>query len=277
MTNELLDGAGASEAVDEQLLDAGGLDPESWDDVRRLGHRMVDDLVSWWQTQRQRPAWQPMPLATRERLAASLPEQPTPREAVYEEFRRDILPYPTGNAHPRFFSHVIGTGTPLGAFAELLASGMNCNLFGGEQAACHVERQVVGWLASLLGLPASAGGLLLSGGSMANIVALAIALRARAGFDIRREGLASAPRRPRLYCSSETHNCLDKGADLLGLGSDAVRRIPADDVLPSRRLAPRAGDRRGPCGRLAALLRRRQRRHGGHGRHRPARRAGGRL
>jgi aromatic-L-amino-acid decarboxylase len=217
------------------LLDGGGLDPQDWDRMRKLGHRMVDDLVTWWSSLDDRPAWQPIPGAVLERLASSVPEQPTPPEQVYEEFRRDILPYPTGNSHPTFFSHVIGTGTPLGAFSDLLAAGLNCNVFGGHQAACHVERQVIAWLASILGLPLEAGGLILSGGSMANIVALAVALRDRTDFDVRRQGLHSAKLRPRLYCSSETHNCLDKGADLLGLGSESVRRLPVDETF---RLAP---------------------------------------
>ena len=121
-------------------LDKGGLDPEGWDDVRRLGHRMVDDVVDWWTSARERPAWRPMPDAVQQRLLAPVPEEPTPREAVYAEFQRDILPYATGNSHPRFFSHVIGTGTPFGALADFLASSINCNVFGGHQAACHVSQ-----------------------------------------------------------------------------------------------------------------------------------------
>ena len=215
--------------TETRLLDGGGLDPTSWQEIRDLGHRMVDDLVAWWSTQRERPAWRPMPGAVMERLQAPVPEGPTPRADVYQEFRRDVLPYVTGNSHPRFFSHVIGTGTPFGALADLLASGINCNAFGGHQVACHVERQVVSWLAAVLGMPPSAGGLLLSGGSMANIVALAVAVREKAELDLRARGLAGASRRPRLYCSSETHNSLDKGADFLGLGTEAVRRIPTGE------------------------------------------------
>jgi aromatic-L-amino-acid/L-tryptophan decarboxylase len=210
-------------------LDQGGLDPGDWEAFRGLGHRAIDDLVALWSSLDGRPAWQPIPEDVLERLGSPAPEQPLPPAQVYDEFRRDILPYRTGNIHPTFFSHVIGTGTPVGALAELLAAGINCNLFGGHQAACHVERQVVSWFASLLGLPADAGGLLFSGGSMANIVALAVALRERTDFDVRRRGLCATERRPRIYCSSETHNCIDKGADFLGLGSESVRRIPADE------------------------------------------------
>ncbi len=209
-------------------LDQGGLDPGDWEAFRSLGHQAIDDLVALWSSLDGQPAWQPIPEEVLERLGGPAPEQPSPATEVYEEFRRDILPYRTGNIHPSFFSHVIGTGTPFGALGELLAAGINCNLFGGHQAACQVERQVVTWFASLLGLPAEAGGLLFSGGSMANIVALAVALRERVGFDVRRRGLCLAERRPRLYCSSETHNCIDKGADFLGLGSESVRRVPAD-------------------------------------------------
>jgi aromatic-L-amino-acid decarboxylase len=214
---------------DADAVDNGGLDPANWDALRTLGHRIVDDLVDWWSTIRDRPAWQPVPDAVIERLSKPLPETPQDATEIYQEFQRDIQPYPTGNVHPRFFSHVIGTGTPLGAYADFLASGLNCNLFGGHQAACHVERQVLSWLAAMLGFPASASGLLLSGGSMANIVGIAVALRDRAEFDVRRVGLARAPRPMRLYCSSETHNSIDKGVELLGLGAEALRRLPVDD------------------------------------------------
>ena len=222
------------ETFDDSALDRGGLDPADWDGMRRLGHRMVDDLVEWWRTCRDRPAWQPMPPEVLDRFAAPVPEGPQSPDEVYAEFQRDVWPYTTGNTHPRFFSHVIGTGTPLGAFADLLAAGINCNLFGGHQAACHVERQVVAWFADLLGFPRSASGLLLSGASMANVLAIAVALRDEAGFDVRRLGLVRAPQPLRLYCSSETHNSIYKATELLGLGAEAVRRLPTDDEFRLR-------------------------------------------
>lgn len=217
--------------IDLTALDGGGLDPQDWETTRELGHRMVDDLVNWWSSVRERPAWQPMPAEAVARLEVPLPQRPLDAAAVYQEFQRIVLPYPTGNVHPRFFSHVMGTGTPLGAFADLLAAAMNVNAFGGNQAAGWLELQVLRWLNELVGFPPEASGLMLSGGSMANFLGLAVALRDRAGFDLRRQGLSRAPQPLRLYCSSETHNSIDKAADLLGLGAEGVCRLPADDAF----------------------------------------------
>jgi aromatic-L-amino-acid/L-tryptophan decarboxylase len=113
--------------------------------------------------------------------------------------------------------------------ADMLASGMNPHLAGYDQSPALVERQVVRWMAELLGFPAEASGLLVSGGSMANLIGLAVARNAGAGFDLRGEGLQSAGA-PRLvfYGSSETHSWARKSSELMGLGDRAFRRVPVN-------------------------------------------------
>ena len=207
------------------------LDPANareWDELRALGHRMLDDMLDYLRTVRERPAWRPLPAAVRARLAEPVPLGATPAAAVYEQFTRDVLPYPTGNVHPRFWGWVIGTGTPLAMLADMLASGMNPQVAEFDDAAAVVENQVIGWLVELLGLPAGTHGLLVSGGSMANFVGLAVARNARAGFDVRDRGLQGGePDVPRLlaYASTETHSSVRKAVELLGLGNQALRRI----------------------------------------------------
>jgi glutamate/tyrosine decarboxylase-like PLP-dependent enzyme len=223
------------------------LDPQDWEALAALGHRMVDDLVASWRGVRERPAWQPIPAGVKAALNEPLPRQPQAPEAIYAQFQRDVMPYPTGNTHPRFWGWVMGTGTPLAAFADLLAAGMNANTSGFEDSATLVETQVIAWCRELFGFPEGATGLLVSGASMANLVGLAVARQARAGFDVRAQGLGRAPARLVLYASRETHNSVRKATELLGLGSDALRLLPVDvqgrvalDLLSATLAADRA-------------------------------------
>ncbi len=159
-----------------------------------------------------------------------LPEEGAPFETVLGLVRKHILPYPMGNSHPRFFGFINATADPIGIVADYLAAAMNPNCWGGDHAAIHVEARVIRWLAEMLGYPDSAEGILVSGGSMANFTALAAARRARTPGNVREDGLAG-PDRPRLtvYASDQTHSCVDKAVDLLGIGTNQLRKIPTDD------------------------------------------------
>ena len=209
---------------------------------RGLAARSAASATAWWttcstgwSTCASGPPGSRFPIPCAPRSGSRSRAVPESAERVYEEFRTTVLPYPMGNVHPRFWAWVMGCGTPLGVLAELLAATMNPNMGGGEHAPNYVEAQVLDWLKEMLGYPKSAGGLLVSGGSMANLVALAVARQVHAGVDVRREGVRAA--------EGPAHRVqLARGSQLGAEGGRAPR--------PRHRRAPaRAGGRRVPGGR----------------------------
>ncbi len=210
--------------VDKNLT----LDPENWSQIRRLGHQMIDDVMDYLETIGEQPSWKPIPEEVKHFLSGDLPEYPQDIDAVYEDFKKYVFPYTKGNIHPRFFAWVQGTGTAFGALSDLLASAMNPNVTIGEHSPMYVDQQVVNWCKQMLNFPSSASGILLSGGSMANITALTVA-RNYQDEKVRNAGLHAYGRQLLVYCSSETHSCVIKAAEIIGLGTLAVRVIPTDD------------------------------------------------
>ena len=203
------------------------LDPEDWDSARAAGHRMLDDLFDQLETLRERAVWQPLPGASRSALHEPLPRDGASLDAVYATIREHVMPYPTGNIHPRFFGWVMGNGTVEGMLADLIASGLNPHLAGYDQSASVIEGQVIDWFKDLMGYPEQAGGLFVSGGTMANIIGIVVGRNAHAALDVRHAGLAGAPQLC-VYGSSETHSWAEKGCDLIGMGRHSVRRVAAD-------------------------------------------------
>lgn len=168
--------------------------------------------------------------------AAPLPLAGTPAEAILADLERDVLPYSLGIGHPRWWGYIRASPSPLGIAADLLATTMNNNCSGSAQIATYVEMTVVRWLAELVGYGGDPGGILLSGGSAANFVALA-AMREAKLPGTRQRGLVDLDRQPVVYVTAETHSCIRRAVDLLGLGNDALRLLPTDAAL---RMDPRA-------------------------------------
>jgi aromatic-L-amino-acid decarboxylase len=212
-------------AREDSLQTEETLDPQNWQAMRALGHRMVDDMMTYLETVRERPVWKPIPDEVKARLQEPLPLDPQDPEHIYQQFLQHVLPHPMGNIHPRFWGWALGTGTPFGMLAEMLAAGMNPNPGGGDHIANYVEAQVLDWCKEMLGYSAEASGLLVSGASMANLVGLTVARNTMAGFDVRRHGLLASPERMTVYASSETHSSVQKAVELLGLGADGLRQI----------------------------------------------------
>jgi len=219
------------------------LDPKDWDEFRRFAAQVLEDMICYQQEVRERPVWRPLPEDTKAFLRTPVPREPAPVGKVYAGFRDEVLPYPTGNIHPRFWSWVSGTGSPLSMLASLMSSAMNSISLGFDEAASsHTELQVINWFKSVFGFPTDASGLLVSGGSMGNLVGLAVARTTMAGYDVRAEGVdTSAHPRLMVYASSETHSSVQKAVELLGLGDRSYARIPvkADYTIDLKALEKR--------------------------------------
>lgn len=203
------------------------LSPEEF---RQLGYRAVDILteqlasipdgpVRRMFTERQRQALMQQPL----------PDTPQNPQALIERFASDILPYPMGNNSPRFFAWVNSPAAPLGILAEMLAAGLNASLAGGDHAGTYVEYAVLNWLKEIVSFPADSGGILTSGGSMANLTGLAVMRHVQTQGSVRSGGLSSESTPIVIYTSEQGHSSIQKAVELLGIGSSYLRKIPVDD------------------------------------------------
>ena len=204
------------------------LDPTDWASLRAQGHRMLDDMLDYIEHIRARPVWQPIPDEIRASLREPLPAGASELAGVYEQFKRAILPYATGNTHPGFMGWVHGGGNPAGMLAEMLAAGLNANLGGRDHMPIEVERQITRWMAELFGFPETASGLFVTGTSMANLLGVLVARTNALGVASRSEGVAAAERRLVAYTSKAAHGCITQAMEISGLGSAALRVIPTN-------------------------------------------------
>jgi aromatic-L-amino-acid/L-tryptophan decarboxylase len=203
------------------------LDPAAF---RTLGHALVDQLADLLGSIAHGPVTRDeSPSAVRAALDLNgpLPEQGTDPGPLLQRTAARLRDHSLFNGHPRFFGYITAPPSPIGILGDFLASAVNPNVGAWtlSPAATEIESQTVRWIAELMGYPADCGGLLVSGGNMANIVAFLAARNAKCGWTVRERGMGSAPRRLRIYCSAETHTWIQKAADMGGLGTDAVRWI----------------------------------------------------
>ncbi|HET6617438.1 MAG TPA: pyridoxal-dependent decarboxylase, partial [Gemmatimonadota bacterium] len=191
--------------------------------MRELGYRVVDLVVEHLTRIRDEPA---VRRGTRSELEAALsepiPEHGTDPDIVLDRVLRDVLRWTARVDHPRFFAFVPGPGNYVGFLADALASGYNvfAGTWLGASGPAMLELVTVDWLRELCGLPPGAGGLFVSGGSMANLTALAVAREVKLGERLA-DGVA--------YASDQTHSSVARAFRVLGLSSAQLRVIPADD------------------------------------------------
>jgi aromatic-L-amino-acid/L-tryptophan decarboxylase len=225
-------GSPASQAIIEGREAPLEMSPEEF---RAAGHLLVEriaDLLGSLPTRPLTPGESPKVL--RELLGdGPLPERGAPADRLLDETASLLIDHSLFNGHPRFMGYITSPPAPIGVLGELLAAAVNpnCGAWILAPIATEIEAQAVKWVAELIGYPSDCGGLLVSGGNMANFVGFLAARRAKARWDIGAAGMAGAAGRLRVYVSSETHTWIHKATDLFGLGTESIRWIPVDDRL----------------------------------------------
>lgn len=222
---------------------AGSTPPEpvadlDWspDRAHELGTQIVDLWTEFLARLRELPAGRRQTSEdVRAAVTRPVPDAPVPVDELVAYLREIVFEHSTYTGHPGFMAYISGAGTVPGAAADLVAAALNQNVGGWRlsPAATEIELHLTRWFGERLGLPSTAAGVITSGGAMAGFMALKAALCDRAGWDVRRDGVAAGPRLT-LYASSEVHDVNMRGADMLGLGSAAVRMIPTDHAQRMR-------------------------------------------
>jgi len=200
----------------------------SADEIRAMGQAAADWMAGYCASLRDRAVVRSTSSETlREALSEPLPEAGSEFDLLINRFAERISDYSRHNGHPRFFGYVSSPGTPVSAIAAMLAAAANINVtcWRSAPAATELEHVVINWLKEMLGYPAAAAGLLVSGGSMANFAALAAARSAKADADVVREGIGAEPRNMCAYVSAEGHFSIAKAAGMLGIGERNVRLV----------------------------------------------------
>lgn len=205
------------------------------EEFRRLGHGLIDQIADFLASLSERPVTRgESSTVIRQALNTNdpLPEYGTDPEFLLRQTAELLFEHSLFNGHPRFWGYVTSSAAPIGALGDLLAAAVNPNVgaWALSPAASEIEGQTVRWIAELIGYPIHGGGLLVSGGNMANFVCFLVARSLKAGWDVRKSGLChNSSRQLRVYTSRETHTWIHKAADLAGLGTDAIRWVSSDE------------------------------------------------
>jgi len=214
--------------IEELRARAAPLDMTS-DQFRSLGHDLVDRIADFLASIHTHPVTRAEPPEdVRAALAATraLPEEGQDPRALLRDAAGLLFEHSLLNGHPRFYGYITSSAAPIGMFGDLLAAAVNANVGAWKLSpmATEMEAQVIRWIAQFIGYPTECGGLLLSGGNMANLTCFLAARAEKAGWDIRKHGVAGGPRLC-VYASAETHTWIQKAADLAGLGTEAIQWI----------------------------------------------------
>ena len=200
-------------------------------EFRKLGHQLVDQIADYLGNLPDRSVTPgEKPSTVRKILGdASLADNGTDPRQLLDEAAAALFDHSLFNGHPRFWGYITSSAAPIGILGDLLASAVNPNVGAWilSPMASEIEAQTIRWLAEMIGYPENCGGVLVSGGNMANFVGFLAGRKAKATWDIRSKGFSDESVMLRVYASRETHTWIEKATDLFGFGTDAICWIPA--------------------------------------------------
>jgi len=200
------------------------LDPKNWKAFRKAAHAMLDASLDKLEHARDGKVWTPVTDKLAQKIKEPLPMGPMDYNAINETLQ-EIMPHGPGNIHPRFFGWVNGAGAPSNILAEIAGASMNVNAGGRNHVAPHIEQQVIRWMAEIMGMPKETSGLVVTGTSMATIVALKAArdLHQKKHEDANPDACFVG------YTSEQAHSCIGRAFDMLGICKDNLRKIKCND------------------------------------------------
>ena len=200
-------------------------------EFRKLGHHLVDQIADFLaDLPQKRVTTGEKPSTIRKILGdASLSDEGIESQMLLDEAAGLLINHSLFNGHPRFLGYITSSPAPIGVLGDLLASAVNPNVGAWilSPMASEIEAQTIRWLAELIGYPDNCGGVLVSGGNMANFLGFLAGRKAKAPWDIRSKGFPDGCKKLRVYASKETHTWIEKATDLFGLGTEAICWIPA--------------------------------------------------
>jgi glutamate/tyrosine decarboxylase-like PLP-dependent enzyme len=203
------------------------------DEFRKVGYQLVDQIAEFLEGIPQHPVTSDeSPQKIRSLLGTDqIPEHGSPVGDLFNEVTDLLFNHSLFNGHPRFWGYITSSAAPIGALADFLASSINSNVAAAKLSpiASEIEAQTIRWLADLIGYPRNCGGILVSGGNMANFIGFLVARKVKAPWNPDQQGLSAENRKPLVYVSKETHTWIDKASELFGLGSKSVRWIETNN------------------------------------------------
>lgn len=202
------------------------------EEFRKIGHQLIDDISDFIATIDEKPVTvNKSPSELQGVLGkTSLPENGVPATELISKTTDLLFNHSLFNGHPKFLGYITSSAAPIGALADLLAASVNPNVGAHilSPMATEIEKQTVQWLAEFIGVSPNYGGILVSGGNMANFTAFLAARTTKAPKSIKEDGLSNQSKKLTVYCSKTTHTWVEKAAILFGLGTKSIRWIQTD-------------------------------------------------